>query len=42
MADTTDAIEAMIDPATGEIIDQRESAERPLGQAKGQGMSLAG
>lgn len=44
MADTTDVVvdEAMIDPVTGEIIDQKELAERLLAQAKEQGMSLTG
>ncbi len=32
----------MIDPVTGEIIDQKELAERLLAQAKEQGMSLTG
>lgn len=42
----TDTIEmlddAMIDPVTGEIIDQKELAERLLAQAKEQGVSLVG
>ncbi len=44
MADTTDVVvdDEMIDPVTGEIIDQKELAERPLAQAKEQGVSLAG
>jgi transposase-like protein len=33
---------AMIDPVTGEIIDQKELAERLLAQAKEQGVSLVG
>jgi hypothetical protein len=32
----------MIDPVTGEIIDQKEPAERVLAQAKEQGVSLVG
>jgi hypothetical protein len=32
----------MIDPVTGEIIDQKELAERLLAQAKEQGVSLVG
>jgi transposase-like protein len=32
----------MIDPVTGEIIDQRELAERLLAQAREQGVSLVG
>ncbi|WP_197061856.1 transposase, partial [Sinomonas humi] len=32
----------MIDPVTGEIIDQKELAERLLAQAKAQGLSLVG
>lgn len=44
MSDTTDVIadDEMIDPVTGEIIDQKELAERLLAQAKEQGMSLVG
>lgn len=43
MADTTEMSEdAMIDPVTGEIIDQKELAERLLAQAKEQGVSLVG
>jgi hypothetical protein len=34
--------EVMIDPVTGEIIDQKELAERLLAQAKEQGVSLVG
>jgi hypothetical protein len=32
--------DAVIDPATGEIIDQKELAERLLAQAREQGVSL--
>ena len=39
---TTDRTEEMIDPVTGEIIDQKEIAERLLAQAKEQGVSLVG
>ena len=39
---TTEMTEAMIDPVTGEIIDQKELAERLLAQAKEQGVSLVG
>lgn len=44
MADTTDVVvdDEMIDPVTGEIIDQKELAERLLAQAKEQGVSLTG
>ena len=43
MADTTEMLDdAMIDPVTGEIIDQKELAERLLAQAKEQGVSLLG
>ncbi|ETB33885.1 transposase, partial [Mycobacterium avium subsp. hominissuis 10-5606] len=43
MADTTELLEeAMIDPVTGEIIDQKDLAERLLAQAKEQGVSLVG
>jgi putative transposase len=41
VTDTTEATEAMIDPVTGEIIDQKELAEK-LAQAKEQGVSLVG
>ena len=41
MADTTEVVE-MIDPVTGEIIDQKQLAEQLLAQAKAQGMSLVG
>ena len=41
MTDTTEMTE-MIDPVTGEIIDQKQLAEQLLAQAKAQGMSLAG
>jgi transposase-like protein len=39
--DTTEMAE-MIDPVTGEIIDQKQLAEQLLAQAKAQGMSLVG
>ena len=39
---TTDMTGVMIDPVTGEIIDQKELAERLLAQAKEQGVSLVG
>ena len=44
MADTTTVVvdDEMIDPVTGEIIDQKELAERLLAQAKEQGVSLTG
>ena len=44
MADTTTVVvdDVMIDPVTGEIIDQKELAERLLTQAKEQGVSLPG
>ena len=44
MADTTDVVfnDEMIDPVTGEIIDQKEIAQRLLAQAKDQGVSLTG
>ncbi len=44
MADTPDVVfdDEMIDPVTGEIIDQKELAQRLLVQAKDQGVSLAG
>lgn len=43
MTDTTEMVDkAMIDPVTGEIIDQKELAERLLAQAKEQGASLVG
>ena len=43
MSDTTDMMEnEIIDPVTGEIIDQKELAERLLQQAKEQGVSLVG
>lgn len=44
VADTTDVVidDEMIDPVTGEIIDQKELAERLLAQAKEQGVSLTG
>ena len=41
MTDTTEMVE-MIDPVTGEIIDQKQLAEQLLAQAKAQGMSLVG
>jgi len=43
VSDTTDMMEnEMIDPVTGEIIDQKDLAERLLSQAKEQGVSLVG
>jgi putative transposase len=39
---TTEMIGVMIGPVTGEIIDQKEIAERLLTQAKEQGVSLVG
>jgi transposase-like protein len=44
VADTTAVVfdDEMIDPVTGEIIDQKELAERLLAQAKEQGVSLTG
>jgi putative transposase len=39
---TTEMTWVMIDPVTGEIIDQKELAERLLAQAKEQGVSLVG
>jgi putative transposase len=39
---TTEMTGVMIDPVTGEIIDQKELAERLLMQAKEQGVSLVG
>ena len=39
---TTEMAGMMIDPVTGEIIDQKELAERLLAQAKEQGVSLVG
>ncbi len=43
MSNTTELFEdQMIDPVTGEIIDQKELAERLLAQAKEQGVSLVG
>jgi putative transposase len=39
---TTEMTAVMIDPVTGEIIDQKELAERLLAQAKEQGVSLVG
>lgn len=39
---TTEMEGVMIDPVTGEIIDQKELAERLLAQAKEQGVSLVG
>lgn len=41
VTDTTELLDdGMIDPVTGEIIDQKELAERLLAQAKEQGVSL--
>ena len=43
MADTTELLDdTMIDPVTGEIIDQKDLAERLLAQARKQGVSLVG
>ncbi len=44
VVDTTDVVvdDEMIDPVTGEIIDQKELAQRLLAQAKEQGVSLNG
>lgn len=43
MADATETTDdVMIDPVTGEIIDQKELAERLLAQAREQGVSLVG
>lgn len=42
MSDTTETMDEMIDPVTGEIIDQKDLAERLLAQAKEQGVSLVG
>lgn len=42
VTDTTAMMNEMIDPVTGEIIDQRELAQRLLAQAKEQGVSLVG
>ena len=39
---TTEMTGMMIDPVTGEIIDQKDLAERLLAQAKEQGVSLVG
>ncbi|WP_395858457.1 transposase [Arthrobacter echini] len=39
---TTEVSEAMIDPVTEEIINQKDPAERLLAQAKAQGVSLVG
>ena len=39
---TTEVSEVMIDPVTGEIIDQKDLAERLLTQAREQGVSLVG
>ncbi|MDQ0864929.1 hypothetical protein QF036_002510 [Arthrobacter globiformis] len=39
---TTEMTGVMIDPVTGEIIDQKELAERLLAQAKEQGVGLVG
>jgi putative transposase len=38
----TDTTKMLIDPVTGEIIDQKDLAERLLAQAKEQGVSLVG
>ena len=43
VTDTTELLnDAMIDPVTGEIIDQKDLAERLLAQAKEQDVSLVG
>jgi hypothetical protein len=43
VADTTELLdEAMIDPVTGEIIDQKDLAERLLAQAKEAGREPGG
>jgi hypothetical protein len=42
VSDTTETMDEMIDPVTGEIIDQKDLAERLLAQAKEQGVSLVG
>lgn len=43
MSDTTEIdLDAMVDPVTGELIDQKDLAERLLAQAKEQGVSLVG
>lgn len=43
VSDTTGLLEEeMIDPMTGEIINQKELAEQLLAQAKEQGVSLVG
>lgn len=43
VADATELLgDEMIDPVTGEIIDQKDLAERLLAQAKEQGVSLIG
>lgn len=43
VADTTERLDdEMIDPVSGEIIDQKDLAERLLAQAKEQGVSLVG
>ncbi|WP_172801514.1 hypothetical protein [Arthrobacter sp. OY3WO11] len=39
---TTEMTGVMIDPVTGDIIDQKKLAERLLAQAKEQGVSLVG
>lgn len=39
---TTEMTGVMIDPVTGEIIEQKELAERLLAQAREQGVSLVG
>lgn len=42
MIDATEMVDEMIDPVTGEMIDQKDLAERLLTQAKEQGVSLVG
>ena len=38
----SESMTEMLDPVTGEVIDQKELAERLLAQAKEQGVSLVG
>ena len=43
MADTTGLLgDEIIDPVSGEIVDQKELAQRLLAQAREQGVSLTG
>ncbi|SYZ32951.1 transposase [Propionibacterium australiense] len=39
---TTEATEGLVDPVTGEIVDQKQLAERLLARAREQGVSLVG